>query len=57
MYVEWDQGFGKNQHDDAGEVHYSLQGTPYYFTLQCRVINDSFMLEASIYWLLRKYFR
>lgn len=36
VYVEWDQGPGKNQKDDAGEVFYVVEGTNDQFEIQAR---------------------
>jgi len=39
VYVEWDQNAFDSQSDDAGEVVYSLNGTPFTFQVQARNTN------------------
>ncbi|KAF2090633.1 PLC-like phosphodiesterase, partial [Saccharata proteae CBS 121410] len=36
VYVEWEQGLGKDQNDDGGEANYTLEGTSAGFQVQAR---------------------
>lgn len=36
VYVEWNQGVGKTQSDDAGDVSYGIDGTDNYFDIRAR---------------------
>ena len=49
LYVEWDQAIFKHQSDDAGEVNYTLEGTPgLSFQVQARATNG---FELKVYFL------
>jgi 1-phosphatidylinositol phosphodiesterase len=39
VYVEWNQGVGKTQSDDAGEIRYELENTGLVFEVQARAKN------------------
>jgi len=47
VYVEWDQGIFKTVSDDSGDATYSLQGTPYSFSIQARA-NKGFDLAVVL---------
>ncbi len=51
VYVEWAYGRGKNVKDDAGEVYYSLQGTPDDFSIRFKNVNGlptGFQVQAVL---------